>query len=255
LGNVQPIKSPTEKQRQLVVGGRGACQMVLSVCLNPAMKGDILESMQGHVACQQKPTFFQSDPFKFPVALVESVAFPENGGVIIFIFFPGYNPVKHTDPDGIISQQEHYARNKNNHPPASIPNYDFENPVKSFTDENGTTWKLIPENLDVYHEQGQSYDGIDPKNNNKYVSADGHQEGVYNQNGELATDPVNEGTYNFSDPNTNAMDHFFNAVLPYYKWGNSADDPTAESEHRHHSYTGPIPRPLPESPKLKEAIP
>jgi hypothetical protein len=27
-------------------------------------------------------------------------AFPEGGGVVIFIFFPGENPVKFTDPDG-----------------------------------------------------------------------------------------------------------------------------------------------------------
>jgi hypothetical protein len=60
-------------------------------------KGDILESMQGHTACQLKPTLFWPDKPKFPGV---TAAFPEHGGFVIFIFFPGENPVKFTDPDG-----------------------------------------------------------------------------------------------------------------------------------------------------------
>ena len=40
-----------------------------------------------------------------------------------------------------------------------------------------------------------------PANNDKYVSVDGHIEGVYDENGNLVTDPVNQGTYNFANPN------------------------------------------------------
>jgi hypothetical protein len=34
---------------------------------------------------------------------------------------------------------------------------------------------------------------------------------------------------------------FFNGVLPYWKWGNSPDDPAIGNERKNHSYTGPIP--------------
>ena len=40
-----------------------------------------------------------------------------------------------------------------------------------------------------------------PANNDKYVSVDGHIEGVYDENGNLVTDSVNQGTYNFANPN------------------------------------------------------
>jgi hypothetical protein len=63
-------------------------------------KGDILEPMLGHTACQVKPALFQSDQPKFPMGPAEVAAFPGRGGFVIFIFFPRENPVKFTDPDG-----------------------------------------------------------------------------------------------------------------------------------------------------------
>jgi hypothetical protein len=62
--------------------------------------GDILEPMQEYLACQVKPALFRPDQSRFPGVAVVMAAFPEGGGVIIFIFFPRENPVKYTDPDG-----------------------------------------------------------------------------------------------------------------------------------------------------------
>jgi hypothetical protein len=53
--------------------------------------------MQGHTACQPKPALFRPDQSRFQGV---KAAFPEGGGVVIFIFFPRGNPVKFTDPDG-----------------------------------------------------------------------------------------------------------------------------------------------------------
>jgi hypothetical protein len=139
--------------------------------------------------------------------------------------FTTVDPVNYVDPWGL---QCSANDERNNNPPPSFYG-------------NGASWHLMPEDKDVYHEQDQPYNGIDPKNNNKYVSTDGHQEGVYDQNGNLVTDPVNMGTYNISDPNTNTIGHFFNDVLPYWVNGNSSDDPTKWYERIFGTYNGPVP--------------
>jgi hypothetical protein len=59
--------------------------------------------MQGHVACQVNSAFFRLYLPEFPAG---SSAFPGRGGFVIFIFFPGYNPVKYTDPDGRLLRNE-----------------------------------------------------------------------------------------------------------------------------------------------------
>jgi hypothetical protein len=81
--------------------------------LVPVKKGVILEPMQGHTACQPKPALYRLDQPKFPAGLVVTAAFPEGGGVVIFIFFPRGNPVKYTDPDG--REDEPY-----NNPPQNL---------------------------------------------------------------------------------------------------------------------------------------
>jgi hypothetical protein len=65
--------------------------------LSRVKKGDILELMQGYIACQVKPALFRPCPSKFPGV---AAAFQGGGGLVIFIFFPRENPVKYTDPDG-----------------------------------------------------------------------------------------------------------------------------------------------------------
>lgn len=63
------------------------------------------------------------------------------------------------------------------------------------------------------------------ENNVKYVSPDGHSEAVYN-NGQLVTDPINQGTYNVFGPDSE-LGHGLFDVIPWVMWGNSPDDPTS----------------------------
>lgn len=54
------------------------------------------------------------------------------------------------------------------------------------------------------------------------------------------TDPVNQGTYNFADPNKEPIEHFVKDVIPYYLWGNSPDDPTSFWERVSGTYSGSL---------------
>jgi len=61
-----------------------------------------------------------------------------------------------------------------------------------------------------YHDPGENY---------KYVSPDGHMEGVYNkENGTIVNDLDVKGTFNFFGPQ-NFWDHKDADVDPYNKWG------------------------------------
>ena len=60
----------------------------------------------------------------------------------------------------------------------------------------------------------------DPDNNWKYVSSDGHREGVYNKiTGKLVSSDEFKGTFNFFGPD-NYWGHFANDVHPYWVHGN-----------------------------------
>ena len=43
-----------------------------------------------------------------------------------------------------------------------------------------------------------------------------------------------------ADPNTEPIGHFFQDMLPYYKWGNSPEDPTTDWERMTGSYQGDV---------------
>ena len=43
-----------------------------------------------------------------------------------------------------------------------------------------------------------------------------------------------------ADPNTEPIGHFFQDMLPYYKWGNSPEDPTTVWERMTGSYQGDV---------------
>lgn len=59
----------------------------------------------------------------------------------------------------------------------------------------------------------------DPWNNEKWVSPDGHLEGVYDANGNLVNTLEYKGTFNFFGPDKTG-DHKAADVDPYYEWGN-----------------------------------
>ena len=57
--------------------------------------------------------------------------------------------------------------------------------------------------------------------NDKYVSKDGHLEGVYDKvTGESDRNQSVMATFNFFDPNTQPVEHKKADVDPYLKWGN-----------------------------------
>jgi len=67
-----------------------------------------------------------------------------------------------------------------------------------------------------FHQQGPGNEG-----NQKFVSPDGHSEAIFDQFNQPVTDPVNGPTYNFQDPRSNPIGHFFDDMLPYFMWGNT----------------------------------
>ena len=80
-------------------------------------------------------------------------------------------------------------------------------------------WDLLNFNLSKYHQNGFGYDEL------KFVCKDGREavftkdfssDGSY----ELYMDPKYKGTYNYFNPTTNPIGHFFADMVPYYLTGN-----------------------------------
>ena len=65
--------------------------------------------------------------------------------------------------------------------------------------------------------------GADAAGNVKFMSPDGHREAIYDSNGNLVTDPNNEGTFNYLTPD---FFHGLVDVIPYWIYGNSPNDTT-----------------------------
>ena len=133
----------------------------------------------------------------------------------------------------IPSKSEHYARNN--------LNVDIGNDWASANRlaEQGKAIRMT-EGKDSYHEQGTAMN-YDPGMNDKFVSLDGKYESVYNrETGQKITDPVNQGTLNRADPNSDFIGHFFQDMVPYYMWGNSEGDPTNVWERITGTYQGNV---------------
>ena len=64
------------------------------------------------------------------------------------------------------------------------------------------------------------------RDNKKYVSPDGKYEAIYDADENLVTDIRDVGTYNFVSPKEDGLGHFIKDVLPWFRHGNSPDDPT-----------------------------
>ncbi|MCF0242910.1 MAG: RHS repeat-associated core domain-containing protein, partial [Treponema sp.] len=159
------------------------------------------------------------------------------------------NPIVYQDPDGrsplgfmlasavvsyiknnMPSKEEHFNRNDNQ------KNFSYnrvEDALASGFTKLGTQTGENPENLDNCHENGKG--SPSPSGNDKYTMSDGKNgsfELVYDSNGDLVTDEVNKGTYNFADPvgPKGKLEHGVKDLLPYLLYGNSEDDPTTGFE-------------------------
>jgi hypothetical protein len=63
-----------------------------------------------------------------------------------------------------------------------------------------------------------------------YLHPDGHQEAAYGPDGQLVSDGINDGSYNYFEPTTDALRHYLFDIHPWILWGNSPQDPTTVTE-------------------------
>ena len=117
----------------------------------------------------------------------------------------------------------HYARNEKN---TDLP--------KTAEEAEALGWKRC--NASLYHQfDDRSKEEIAadmangfPNGNQKYISGDG-REVVFTPDGQqIVTDPQNMGTYNYVEVDSaeDVIGHLALDVLPYWLWGNSANDST-----------------------------
>jgi hypothetical protein len=80
-------------------------------------------------------------------------------------------------------------------------------------------WKLFSAKYHRYN-----FEGINGALNVKFVSSDGRFETVYNTGtGEIVTDPINMGTYNYAPGSINPIGYYKHNTfdkIPWKKWGN-----------------------------------
>jgi len=66
--------------------------------------------------------------------------------------------------------------------------------------------------------------------NKVYFHVDGHKEAVYDPNGKLVQDGINDGSYNYYDMEKEPLKHFSFDTHPWIMWGASEKDPTSQQE-------------------------
>src|SRR5262245_20590106 len=74
------------------------------------------------------------------------------------------------------------------------------------------------------------------RNNTLFLHPDGHREAVYDGNGRLVQDGINDGSYNYFHPQRDALRHFTFDIAPWLLFGQSRNDPTTRAE-RIHAYS------------------
>ena len=66
--------------------------------------------------------------------------------------------------------------------------------------------------------------------NKVFIHADGRSEAVYDKNGKLVQDGINDGSYNYFDRQKHPLKHFSFDTHPWIVWGNSRNDTTSKKE-------------------------
>lgn len=116
-----------------------------------------------------------------------------------------------------ITQEEHYGRLQYTQ---DFPYYFHSIEAQNFYKEN---W--------VFDVSASCHQFTAPNRDNfKIVSEDGKYEVIYNAQGYRVDDVRDIGTYNFSSPNDDKIGHFMKDVLPWYFWGNAANDTTTRED-------------------------
>jgi len=122
------------------------------------------------------------------------------------------------DASGTIIKAVHFFRNCFNRAPSTL-----DEMMKIISQEQGGVfgWKLVNRQNTHFHMFGKN-----GAFNLKFISADGHFEVVYNQDGLQLTeeiDPANMGTFNFGDSVSEKLKHVIYDILPFFEWGNSSE--------------------------------
>lgn len=77
------------------------------------------------------------------------------------------------------------------------------------------------------------------KENKVYLGPDGHKEAVYDKNGKLVKDGINDGSYNYYHPSKEPLCHFSFDICPWIMWGQSRTD-TTTVKSRIYAYMGDL---------------
>ena len=126
----------------------------------------------------------------------------------------------------IPSKEEHYQRNENN----IVPD---EDELMEIVNNHSDFWIAAPALMNMYHRFTFGEQGQDAIYNKKYMSADGRYEVIICYDPVnvpipyIVTDPLNLGTYNYG---TDAMEHLFRDMIPYWRYGNSPEDTTTRPD-------------------------
>ena len=121
------------------------------------------------------------------------------------------NPLLLVDPDGRMAGVgpffKHMFRNANQ---PDVP--------RSADEAREADWRQMSEFESEFHRRGPNGD-----ENTKWIDPEGKMEAVYDGNGELVTDELNGGTFNYTSPDDWAG-HFRDDVLPFLILGNGPHD-------------------------------
>jgi hypothetical protein len=122
------------------------------------------------------------------------------------------------DAQGKVTKTEHYFRNHFSRAPLTLDDMVH---IITETDNALFGWRLAIWQDTAFHAYGE-----DGAYNLKFISRDGHFEAVYNKDGVLLTadnDPLNMGTFNYGDYQTENMKHLKYDVWPYFEWNNTRE--------------------------------
>ncbi|NQU38509.1 MAG: hypothetical protein HQ523_00990, partial [Lentisphaerae bacterium] len=75
--------------------------------------------------------------------------------------------------------------------------------------------------------------------NKVFVQKDGHLEAVFDANGVLVQDGINDGSYNYCHPAEGPLRHFSFDISPWIVWGQTRTDPTTVKS-RIYAYMGDL---------------
>ena len=84
-------------------------------------------------------------------------------------------------------------------------------------------WLSYTQEVAIHQQRGA-------KGNRVYLGPEGHKEAVYDSEGKLVQDGINDGSYNFSHPYDDPINHFTKDILPWICWGATRTDPTSIDE-------------------------